>query len=156
MKYALFAIVALSVAVFAMVSGGEGYVTVTQAQEPPPPPQSLTAVNGLNLGTATLTWTTVPGVSSYRVGWLAKEDYLAYIDNDMWRQKFAYSDVESESTWTVTRLTPGADYYFIVGRKHDGGHSWSEWQELTLNADVVVLSRRGASDGHLGGLRRGQ
>ena len=137
MKYALFAIVALSVAVFAMVSGGEGYVTVTQAQEPPPPPQSLTAVNGLNLGTATLTWTTVPGVSSYRVGWLAKEDYLAYIDNDMWRQKFAYSDVESESTWTVTRLTPGADYYFIVGRKHDGGHSWSEWQELTLNADVA-------------------
>ena len=135
MKYAIFAIVALAVAVFAMVSGGEGYVTVTQAQEPPPPPQSLTADNGLNLGTATLTWTTVPGVSSYRVGWLAKEDYLAYIDNDMWRQKFAYSDVESESTWTVTRLTPGADYYFIVGRKHDGGHSWSEWQELTLNAD---------------------
>ena len=65
-----------------MVSGGEGYITVTQAQEPPPPPQSLTAVNGLNLGTATLTWTTVPGVSSYRVGWLAKEDYLAYIDDD--------------------------------------------------------------------------
>ena len=96
MKYAIFAIVALAVAVFAMVSGGEGYVTVTQAQEPPPPPQSLTAINGLNLGTAILTWTTVPGVSSYRVGWLAKEDYLAYIDNDnMARRKFAYSDVES-------------------------------------------------------------
>ena len=135
MKYAIFAIVALSVAVFAMVSGGDGYITVTQAQEPPPPPQSLTAVNGLNLGTASLTWTTVPGVSSYRVGWLAKEDYLAYIDNDIWEQKFAYSDVESESTWTVTRLTPGADYYLIVGRKHDGGNAWSEWQELTLNAD---------------------
>ena len=134
MKYALFAIVALSVAVFAMVSGGEGYITVTQAQEPPPPPQSLTAVNGLNLGTATLTWTTVPGVSSYRVGWLAKEDYLAYRDT-IWAQKFAYSDVESESTWTVTRLTPGADYYLIVGRKHDSDIAWSEWQELTLNAD---------------------
>ena len=39
-------------------------------------------------------------------------------------RKFAYSDVESESTWTVTRLTPGADYYFIVGRKHDGGVTW--------------------------------
>ena len=137
MKYAIFAIVALAVAVFAMVSEGEGYVTVTQAQESPPAPQSLTADNGLNLGTATLTWTTVPGVSSYRVGWLAKEDYLAYIDNDIWRQKFAYSDVESESTWTVTRLTPGADYYLIVGRKHDSGISWSGWQELTLNADVV-------------------
>ena len=136
MKYALFAIVALSVAVFAMVSGGERYITVTQAQEPPPPPQSLTAVNGLNLGTASLTWTAVPGVSSYRVGWLAKEDYLAYRDT-IWAQKFAYSDVESESTWTVTRLTPGADYYLIVGRKHDSGHSWSEWQELTLNADVA-------------------
>ena len=134
MKYALFAIVALSVAVFAMVSGGERYITVTQAQEPPPAPQSITAVNGPNLGTATLTWTTVPGVSSYRVGWLAKEDFLAYRDT-IWAQKFAYSDVESESTWTVTRLTPGADYYLIVGRKHDSGHSWSEWQELTLNAD---------------------
>ena len=136
MKYALFAIVALAVAVFATVSGGDGYITVTQAQEPPPPPQSLTADNGPNLGTATLTWTTVPGVSSYRVGWLAKEDYLAYRDT-IWAQKFAYSDVESESTWTVTRLTPGADYYLIVGRKHDSGHSWSEWQELTLNADVA-------------------
>ena len=136
MKYAIFAIVALAVAVFAMVSGGEGYVTVTQAQEPPPPPQSLTAINGLNLGTATLTWTTVPGVSSYRVGWLAKDDFLAYRENDIWEQKFAYSDVESESTWTVTRLTPGADYYLIVGRKHDGGIAWSEWQELTLNDDA--------------------
>ena len=137
MKYALFAIVALAVAVFAMVSGGERYITVTQAQEPPPPPQSLTAINGLNLGTATLTWTTVPGVSSYRVGWLAKEDYLAYIDNEIWRQKFAYSDVIASSTYTVARLTPGADYYLIVGRKHDGGIAWSEWQELTLNADVA-------------------
>ena len=137
MKYAIFAIVALAVAVFAMVSGGEGYVTVTQAQEPPPPPQSLTAVNGLNLGTATLTWTTVPGVSSYRVGWLAKEDYLAYIDNEIWRQKFAYSDVIASSTYTVARLTLGADYYLIVGRKHDGGIAWSEWQELTLNADIA-------------------
>ena len=135
MKYAIFAIVALAVAVFAMVSGGEGYVTVTQAQEPPPPPQSLTADNGPNLGTATLTWTAVPGVSSYRVGWLAKEDYLAYIDNDIWRQKFAYSDVIASSTYTVARLTPGADYYLIVGRQHDGGISWSLWQELTLNAD---------------------
>ena len=137
MKYAIFAIVALAVAVFAMVSGGEGYVTVTQAQEPPPPPQSLTAINGLNLGTAILTWTTVPGVSSYRVGWLAKEDYLAYIDNEIWRQKFAYSDVIASSTYTVARLTLGADYYLIVGRKHDGGIAWSEWQELTLNADVA-------------------
>ena len=136
MKYALFAIVTLAVAVFAMASGGERYITVTQAQEPPPPPQGLTADNGLNLGTASLTWTTVPGVSSYRVGWLAKEDYLAYRDT-IWAQKFAYSDVESESTWTVTRLTPGADYYLIVGRKHDGGIAWSEWQELTLNADVA-------------------
>jgi hypothetical protein len=50
-------------------------------------------------------------VSSYRVGWLAKEDYLAYIDNDIWRQKFAYSDVIASSTYTVVRLTPGADYY---------------------------------------------
>jgi hypothetical protein len=137
MKYALFAIVALAVAVFAMASGGERYITVTQAQEPPPPPQSLTAVNGLNLGTATLTWTTVPGVSSYRVGWLAKEDYLAYIDNDIWRQKFAYSDVIASSTYTVVRLTPGADYYLIVGRKHDGDIAWSGWQELTLSADVA-------------------
>ena len=136
MKYARFAIVALAVAVFATVSGGERYITVIQAQEPPPAPQSLTAVNGPNLGTATLTWTTVPGVSSYRVGWLAKEDYLTYIDNDIWQQKFAYSDVIASSTYTVARLTPGADYYLIVGRKHDGGIAWSGWQELTLNADA--------------------
>ena len=79
----------------------------------------------------------MPGVSSYRVGWLAKEDFLAYRENDIWEQKFAYSDVIASSTYTVARLTPGADYYLIVGRKHDGGIAWSEWQELTLNADVV-------------------
>ena len=38
-------------------------------------------------------------------------------DGDKWREKFASSDVSAGSSYTVTRLTPGIAYYFIVGRK---------------------------------------
>ena len=112
-----------------------GLAGVTQAQgTAPPSPTGITAVNDPNAGQVNLTWTEIPGASSYRVGWLADEDYRAY--SDTWQEKFAYSDVTANSSYTLTRLTPGILYYLIVGRKHDDGISWSQWATLTLNDDA--------------------
>ena len=97
------------------------------------PPANVTAVNGANPGEVVLSWTAVPGATSYRVGWLAVADYQAY--PDIWREKFAYSDVTATYTYTVARLTPSMDYYLIVGRKDGNDVAWSSWATLTLNED---------------------
>lgn len=124
----------------------------THAQQAPAlAPANFTVVNGMNPGEAFLAWTPVSGADQHLVGWLAVEDYEA--NPNTWREKFAYSDVVSSSTWTVTRLTPGIEYYFIVGRKHAGGISPSPWKRLRLiegcptaptDEPVPPLSARGA------------
>ena len=48
-------------------------------------------------------------------------------DGDKWREKFASSDVSAGSSYTVTRLTPGIAYYFIVGRKEGDDITWPQW-----------------------------
>ena len=126
------AVFALAVAV---VVGGWGIATVKAQSSTPPPlaPQGLTVANGPNPGTATLSWTAVSGVSSYRIGRLSDDDYQAYADT--WRERFAYSDVTATSAFTLTGLIPGEKYYFVVGQNHGGGVAWSSWAELTLNSD---------------------
>jgi hypothetical protein len=127
-----------AIAVFALamavVVGGWGIATVKAQNSTPLPlaPQGLTAANGPNPGTATLAWTAVPGVSSYRIGRLSDDDYQAYADT--WLERFAYSDVTATSAFTLTGLIPGKKYYFIVGQNHSGGVAWSSWVELTPQA----------------------
>ena len=107
-----------------------------QGSGPPPlAPQSLAVVNGPNSGTATLRWTAVPGISSYRIGRLSDDDYKAYPKT--WRERLAYSDVTAISAFTLTGLLPGEKYYFIVGQHHGGGIAWSSWAELTLSGNVI-------------------
>ena len=100
----------------------------------PPPPTGIRVVNGPNPGEASVSWNPVAGVSNYRVGWLAVPDYEANRDNNRWRQRIAYVDVNAGSSHTVTRLTPGIEYYFIVGSRHDGGRvSWPDfWVRFAL------------------------
>ena len=127
-----FIFIAALLAVFATVS--LGVPTIVQAQQSPPAPQNVTVRNGTYAGEAEVSWLEVVGATSYRVGWLAVEDYAAYPNT--WQSHFAYSDVVAGSTWTVRRLTPGIDYHFIVGRRYDDGIiGWSSWETLTLNAD---------------------
>ena len=101
---------------------------------------SLTVANGPESGTVILTWTAVPGATNHRIGWLADEDYQAYQANDVWRQKFAYSDVVAAETYTVARLTPRIKCWLIVGRStgDQAGLVWSGWEELVLNSDTTA------------------
>ena len=134
MRYIFLAVVVLVIVTsFALIA--QRGTTPAHAQQPVPKPANVTAINGPNAGEAIVRWTAEPGYNSHRVGWLAVADFQAY--PDIWAQKFAYSDVEHSSTWTITRLSPGVDYYFIVGRKFEGELEWSAWTNppLTLNAD---------------------
>ncbi len=127
---------ALSIAIILVAIVGEWVVVTIQAQGSTPPPltpQGLTATNGPNPGTATLSWTAVPGVSSYRIGRLSDADYKAYPNS--WRERFVYSDFTATSAFTLTDLIPGRKYYFNVGQNHGGSVAWSSWVELTLNED---------------------
>ena len=94
-------------------------------------------MNGPEYGQAILRWTPAPGATLYRVGWLAVEDYEANRANDAWRAKLSYSDVTLGSSHTVSRLTPGIEYFFIVGAGYHGSWvSWpTTWNRLMLNDD---------------------
>ena len=139
MKYAIFAIVAVAVAVFTMTNSGG--VTSTLAQSPPPAPDSIAAVNGPNPGEAIISWAAVGDATHYRIGWIAYEDYDAIIAAGRpWSEGFAFVDVENlgQTSRTVTRLTPGILYAFIVGSNDTqyGAPQWSAWAQLTLNDDA--------------------
>ena len=135
MKYAIFAIVALAVGVFAMANSGG--VTNVLAQSPP---GSIAAVNGPNPGEAIISWAAVDGAAYYRIGWIAYEDYDAIIATGRpWIEGFAFVDVQNlgQTSRTVTRLTPGILYAFIVGSNDTqyGAPQWSAWAQLMLTAD---------------------
>ena len=103
-----------------------------QAQSQPPQlsPTGFSAVIGNNPGEARLIWTKATGVTAYRVGWLAVDDFRLFPNS--WTEKFAYSDVTATDNYTIGRLLPGTEYYFIIGAKVGGGVSWSSWATLTL------------------------
>ena len=102
----------------------------------PPPPAGITAVNGPNPGEVNLTWSAVAGANYYRVGWIADADYRA--TGDDWLERFAFVDVANKTSYTITRLTPGTDYWFIVGSNSEryGAPQWPDnWASLRLNDD---------------------
>ena len=135
MKYVLLLIIAtLAAAIFAL-DDVVGVDNTTHAQAGTP--SNVSATNGANPGEAVVSWDPVAGASEYRVGWLAVADYQANIDNDQWRERFVYSDVNANSSYTVTRLTPGIAYYFITGRKEGNDIVWSAWATLTLNSGAL-------------------
>ena len=136
MKYVMLLIVAtLAAAFFALADVGGKVDNTAHAQAGTP--SNVGAANGANPGEAVVSWDPVAGASEYRVGWLAVADYQANIDNDRWRERFAYSDVNASSSYTVTRLTPGEAYYFITGRKEGDDIVWSAWATLPLNSGAL-------------------
>ena len=99
---------------------------------------ALRVANGSNPGEVIISWDVGTGATGYRVGWLAVPDFEANRENDRWRERFAYSDISLSSSFTVTRLTPGVAYYFILGRKQGKDIAWSQWAALALNADTTA------------------
>lgn len=98
-------------------------------------PTNVQAANGHNTGEVIITWDAAAGANFYRIGWLANADFQAAGDD--WLERFAYADVAGKTAYTVTRLTPGEDYWFIVASSAVlyGAPIWSAWEFLTLNAD---------------------
>ena len=134
-KGTVLALVAVIIAA-AVVPSVSGSARIAHAQQQATPsPANLAAANGANPGEVVLRWTPAAGYTERLVGCLAVEDHEAYPDS--WQEKFAFSDVVAGSTWTASRLTPGIDYYFIVGRKHAGGVAASQWIRLTLSDGCV-------------------
>ena len=130
----LLSVATLAAAIFALADV-VGVDNIAHAQAGVP--SNVSATNGANPGEVVVSWDPVAGALEYRVGWLAVADYQANIDNDRWRERFAYSDVNASSSYTVARLTPGVAYYFITGRKQDGDIVWSAWATLTLNSGAL-------------------
>ena len=78
-----------------------------------PPPANQQAWNTGAIGEVRVSWDPVAGVSAYRIGWLNHNDYLAA--GDTWLQRFTFADVPpSVFQYSITRLTPGEEYWFIV------------------------------------------
>ena len=103
-----------------------------------PAPGNIAVAQGSNAGEAEVTWGPVDGADFYLVGWLSRTDYQAAGDN--WLERFTFADVESKTSYLVTRLTPGEYYWFIVAAKATryGQPTWPEaWQDLTLDSDDV-------------------
>ena len=108
---------------------------------PPPPPrlENPTAADGDSPGVVTVSWSAVSQASFYRVGWVAEDDYRAVTAAGRdWLEAFAFVDVENQgqTSHTVSRLTPGIRYAFVVGSisQRFGTAAWSEWARLTLAA----------------------
>ena len=138
LKAISFPLISIPVAICLMVVGGVD--NIARGQSALLPPTGVSAVNGSDLGEANMAWDAVAGATYYRVGWMADEDYQRALrePNGEWQKEFRFSNIVSrgQPTWTVTRLTPGIKYWFIVG-SHDayyGEPEWSDWKELTLTA----------------------
>ena len=138
MRRVLFAFTGIAAAVFIMAIGGVD--NVARSQSSLPVPTGVSAVNGDNHGEAVVSWQAVAEAAYYRIGWMADEDYQAALlePNQEWQKEFRYSNVLNlgQTSRTVTRLTPGIQYWIIVGSHHAfyGAPQWSNWQQLTLTA----------------------
>ena len=145
LKRVLFPLIGVTMAFCLMAIGGVDNIARAQSS-PLVAPTSLSAVNGSNLGEANLSWEAVEGATYYRIGWMADEDYQRALSepNGEWRKEIRYSNIVSRSQpiWTVTSLTPGIKYWFIVGSHNAfyGEPEWSAWEPLTLTA---ATSREG-------------
>ena len=101
-------------------SAGWAFLTLTEA---PATHASLgsTAEN--------VTWDAVPGATYYRIGWVVYEDVAPIIaSGGDWLEHFAFIDIANrgQTEHTITRLTPGLLYAFIVAG-NDGRYGTPQW-----------------------------
>ena len=114
--------------------------TVAHAQGDLVAPSSVAAQNTGNPGEVRISWDAVPNAAYYRIGWVAYSDVEPIIaSGGDWLERFAFIDIQnrSQTQHTITRLTPGVQYAFIVA-SNDGRYGaprWptaTGWQYLTL------------------------
>lgn len=83
---------------------------------------------------------------------MAEDDYRAVTAAGRdWLEAFAFVDVanQGQTSHTISRLTPGIRYAFIVGSisQRFGTATWSEWDLLTLAAAPDTVGGGGSSSG---------
>ena len=125
MKKAVIA-VALSVVV-ALLSANVN--TVVHAQGDLVAPSNVAAQNTGNTGEVRISWDSVPDAAYYRIGWVAYSDVEPIIaSGGDWLEHFAFIDIENrgQTQHTITRLTPGVQYAFIVA-SNDGRYGTPQW-----------------------------
>ena len=144
MKRVSFSLISITVAICLMVIGGVD--NIARGQSSLLHPTSVSVVNGSDLGEANLAWDAVAGATYYRVGWMADEDYQRALSepNGEWLKEFRFSNIISrgQPTWTVTRLTPGIKYWFIVG-SHNAVYGEPKWSALKVLTLTAATSREG-------------
>ena len=80
-----------------------------------------------------LSWGAVPGAEYYRIGWVVYEDVAPIIaSGGDWLEHFAFIDIANrdQTEYTITRLTPGLLYAFIVAG-NDGRYGTPQWPAAT-------------------------
>ena len=153
MKKAVIA-VALSVVV-ALLSANVN--TVAHAQGDLVAPSNVAAQNTGNLGEVRISWDAVPNAAYYRIGWVAYSDVEPIIaSGGDWLEHFAFIDIENrgQTEHTITRLTPGVQYAFIMASNDDryGTPRWppaSGWAFLTLNDAPLAQASLGSTEVNL-------
>lgn len=135
--------VALIVVILAMFVSSVGFKdSVVSSQSPLPNPQTVTVVDGSSPGEVVVSWQAVPGADFYRLGWMVNSDYEAELKRPggFWLSEFRYSNIinRGQTSHTLTRLTPGIEYWFVVGSHSAfyGKPQWARWTKMTLRADT--------------------
>ena len=103
--------------------------TVAHAQGDLVAPGNVVAQDTSNPGEVRISWDAVPGAAYYRIGWVAYSDVEPIIaSGGDWLERFAFIDIQNrdQTQHTITRLTPGVQYAFIVA-SNDGRYGTPQW-----------------------------
>ena len=107
--------------------------TVAHAQGDLVAPSNVAAHNTGNPGEVRISWDAVPNAEYYRIGWVAYSDVEPIIaSGGDWLEHFAFIDIENrgQTEQTITRLTPGVQYAFIMA-SNDGRYGTPRWPTAT-------------------------
>ena len=105
-----------------------------------PTPAKPTAIATANGGELQVSWQPVSGAEFYTVGWINRNDYNGLLaSGGDWLSAFHYATVMASNTsYTVSGLKPGEEYWTIVGARASrvGGDdpSWSSWSDMVTTA----------------------
>lgn len=127
------AIAALLLAVLLAASIGD-FSTVA-AQGGSSTPGKPEVAPGERDGEVVVSWEAVEQANYYVIAWLARSDYDAAVAADRnWRESIVYLNIANngQTSHTVTRLDPTAEYWFALGSR-SGRYSkprWSPWSNL--------------------------
>ena len=102
-------------------------------------PEALASQSAFGTAAVDLSWDPVAGAVYYRIGWVVYSDVEPIIAaGGDWLERFAFIDIANrgQTDHTITRLTPGLQYAFIVAGNdvRYGTPQWpdaSGWQFMT-------------------------